>query len=211
VLRRRRGVAVAAQVAAVFALAFAVGALVAALGGSPRVAVADVPGRIAEAQARVSALSARFEVVERGWHHEVAERRFSGQLAYAAPETLVVRITDDTTYPGPEWVANDVDVVIADDVAWSSGPPPCPIASLPACTPEQPRVTAVTSRPPFAESAVPLDIVVPVRSFTDAAPPREIGRAQIAGRRALGVAVTVAQVEPLVDAVTGAGDIPLST
>jgi hypothetical protein len=64
---------------------------------------------------------------------------------------------------------------------------------------------AVTDREPFsAASPVPLELVTPVDSFTLAAAPADLGARTVAGRPAVGVRVTAAQVAPFL-AGLGAG------
>lgn len=199
----RRPLLVAA--AATFLIAGVVGALVAGLTAPPP-AVADIPAQVLAAQGGVDAMSARTEITEHGWHPEVPTRTYEGTLTYHAPERLVLELVDRTDYPTEEWVANDVVDVIDDDVSWSSGPAPCPTAALPSCTPRTPRTTVTTGRAPFAGGGAPLDAIVPVTSFAGSAPPRELGSRTVDGRPAVGVAVTVAQARPVLEAVTGTGN-----
>lgn len=198
----RRPLLVAA--AATFLIAGVVGALVAGLTAPPP-AVADIPAQILAAQGGVDALSARTEITEHGWHPEVPTRTYEGTLTYHAPERLVLDLVDRTDYPTDAWVANNVVHVIDDDVTWSSGPAPCPTAALPSCTPRTPRRTVTTGRAPFAGGGAPLDAIVPVASFVGAAPPRELGARTVDGQPAVGVAVTVAQARPVLEAFTGTG------
>lgn len=196
------------------AAAFAVGVLIGAAlvtddGTAPGpVAAADIPARVAAAQFEVDALSARLEVIERGWHADVPQRRWTGTLAWSAPERLELQLEDDTSYPSPDWVPDDVTLIVDEDRSWTSGPRDCPPDQQPACTVAAPRVELVTGREPFADGAsVPLDLVVPVRSFAGANQPTELGQGSIAGRRTVGVRTTAAQVQPVIDGLRPAGNL----
>ena len=198
-----------APVAAAFVAAVVAGALF--VGVNPRqpvtVTAATLPERVVAAQTRLRTLSATVTVVERGWHPRVPLRRYSGQLRYGAPESLALDLRDATNYPGGRWVPNDVTVVADGDRSWSRGPVPCPSSPQPACAPARPRLDALQGREPFAEAApVPLDLVLPVRSFTLAANPPLLGSRRIDGRAAVGVRTTVAQVQPLLDGLRQVGN-----
>lgn len=181
------------------------------VGGASRdapTAEAALPGRVLRAQEGITSLDARLEIVERGWHRGVPERRFSGRLTYRSPESLALSLRDTTTYPSAAWVHNDVDLVVTADEWWTRGPRDCPVQALPACTPRDPRVRSVRAREPFsAGSPAPLDLVVPVRSFTNSAPPAALDSRRVAGRDTVGVVVSAAQVAPLLDGLRPAGNL----
>jgi hypothetical protein len=171
------------------------------------VAAADIPSRVFEAQSSVVALDAQIIIVERGWHPEVPERNFRGRLSYRAPESLVVVIEDQTTYPSTDWQPNDSTRVVAESMSWESAIQGCPTSGLPDCLVEEPRVQLVEGREPFPDSLpAPLDLIVPVRSFAGAAEPDPIGLEVVNGRQAVGVEVSVAQAQALLDGLTGAGN-----
>ncbi|MDQ3529724.1 MAG: hypothetical protein M3425_07210 [Actinomycetota bacterium] len=198
-----------APVAAAFVAATVAGALF--IGVNPErpvtVAAATLPERIVAAQARLQTLSATVTVVERGWHPRVPRRRYTGQLRYSAPESLALDLRDVTDYPRGGWQSNDTTVVADGGRAWTRGPVPCPSQLQPACAAPRPRVAAVWGREPFDEAApLPLDLVLPVRSFTLAANPPLLGSRRIGGRTAVGLRTTVAQVQPLLDGLRSAGD-----
>lgn len=207
-LRRRRWRGRLGVAAAFVAAALAGAAFVGLDVRSPPGVRAAVPDRVVEAQARLSSLDATVNVVERGWHPAVPERRYTGTLAYRAPESFALALADQTAYPDPGWVPNDVDVVADDDVWWARGPAPCPHEALPDCADPTPRVQAIVGREPFrAASPAPLDLVVPVRSFALAAEPGLLGERSIAGRDALGLVTTAAQVTPVLDGLRQAGTL----
>ncbi len=195
------------------AVAFATGVVVGAvfIGVAVRqpapVAAADIPDRVLAAQSQVTSLRTRLLIVERGWHPEVPERVFTGNITYQAPESLWVEIRDDSSYPTEEWVPNHTRVVVDRDMAWSQSTAACPTEALPGCTPSDPRVKIMTGREPFPEdSPAPLDLIVPVGGFVRAGEPTVIGLRVIDGRRSLGVEVTAAQVAALIDGLTGVGN-----
>lgn len=204
--RRPRWHAARLAPAAAFVLAFCTGALAVGVRGVPPVTAEDLPARVLAAQEALAALDAELEIVERGWHDAVPERRFAGRIRYRAPERLWLELEDLTDYPGPEWVPNDVQIVIDEHRSWSEGPLACPREALPACMPRQPRVRVMEGREPFPEAAQsPLDLVVPVQSFHRASDPEVVGTRRIAGRHAIGAEVTAAQLQPLLDGLRSAG------
>jgi hypothetical protein len=172
------------------------------------VAGADLPDRVAAAQYDVDALAASVTVVEHGWHPDVPERRLTGSLGYRAPETLVLHLEDQTSYPDDQWRANDVDLVVDDDIWWARGPRDCPSTSLPDCTPTEPAVRVVTGREPFAPAApAPLDVVMPVESFALSGAVVELPATDVGDRATLGIATDAAQAAPLLAAYRAAGNL----
>ncbi len=206
---RPRPQLVAVRVAAVFA-AFAVAG--AAFFGLARrdagqVIAADIPSRILDAQRDITTLTADLAVVERGWHPDVPVREYRGSLAYVAPESLRLALADVTGYPGGGWVPNDTDYVASDGVLWWRGPAPCPQELQPGCSPPQPQVTALVAVEPFPDATpLPLDLVVPTASFTGSGMLRPLGEQVVAGREAVGVEVTAAQLDPLLSGLRRAGN-----
>lgn len=171
------------------------------------VAAAGIPDQVLAAQSQVASLTARLNIVERGWHPDVPERVFVGHISYRAPESLWVEISDDTVYPSSTWVPNHVTFVVDEEVAWSRSVARCPTEALPNCTPSEPRLRVTTDREPFPDSLpAPLDLIVPVASFSRAGEPGLLGFKEVDGRRAVGVEVTAAQVAPLVDGLISAGN-----
>jgi hypothetical protein len=206
---RRRRVADLVAVAAAFVAAIVAGGVFIGLDVREPVQVhAQVSDRVVAAQRHVRSLAADVTVVERGWHPLVPVRRYEGRLAYRAPESLSLRLRDRTDYPDGRWVRNDVDVVADGPAWWARGPSPCPVEALPGCADPEPRVQSITGREPFrAATPVPLDLVVPVRSFALGATLARPGTAVVAGREAVGVTTTAAQVQPLLDGLRQAGTL----
>ena len=171
------------------------------------VAAAEIPDQVLAAQGQVTSLTARLHIVERGWHPDVAERVFVGQIAYRAPESLWVEIRDNTAYPSSSWVPNHITFVVDEELAWSRSVAGCPTEALPNCTPSKPRLLNTTDREPFPDAfPAPLDLIVPVTSFSRAGEPGLLGFKEVDGRRAIGVVVTAAQVAPLVEGLISAGN-----
>ncbi len=197
------------RVAAVFVAFALAGAVFIGLARRtpPQVAAADIPALVLEAQRLVPSLTAGIDVIERGWHPDVPERRYTGSVAYRAPEMLTLTLADATAYPNAAWVPNDTELIFAEGDFWSAGPAPCPAELQPGCTPPDPRAMAVTGLEPFPDAfPLPLDLIVPVRSFTRAAAPELLGVQEIEGRAAIVVAVTAGQVDPLLRALRHAGN-----
>ncbi len=171
------------------------------------VTAADVPGRVLQAQRHLTTLTADLAVVERNWHPDLPERRYTGTLAYVAPESIRVALTDVTGYPSDAWVPNHTEYVATEGIVWWRGPAPCPAEAQPGCTPQEPAVTAVVGTEPFpAATPLPLDLVVPARSFDESGMLRPLGSQVIDGRTAVGVRVTVAQLDPLLAGLRRAGN-----
>lgn len=204
------------------AAAFVVGAVCSAIvfagtrDGDRGVAAADIPARVVAAQQSVRSLSATVSIVERGWHADVPSRTFHGRLTYEAPESMTLILSDDTDYPSPAWITDDVALVVDGPTLWRKGPRACPAESQPACTPPAPEVSVVQRREPFADgSPVPLELITPVESFALAGTPATLPGRTIGGRDALGVVVTAGQVDALLDGLRPAGNLrevhPLDT
>lgn len=171
------------------------------------VAAADLPDQVLAAQSLVTSLTANLQVVERGWHPDVPERRFTGTISYEAPETLWVEIRDETAYPSSNWVPNHVRFVVDEELAWSQSVAGCPTEALPDCTPSEPRVQVTTHREPFPDAfPAPLDLIVPAAGFSRAGEPDVLGFKEIDGRGAVGVEVSAAQTAALLDGLISAGN-----
>lgn len=168
-------------------LAFAVlGAALVGLTRPAAVSAAGVPAQVVAAQSSLDALTAALAVTEHGTVE--GRRTWAGTLAYRAPESLAVRLEDRADRA--RWAA----VVLRPDIAWEASGRGGAVSG-----------TAVEGLEPFAEGAA-FEAVLPVRSMVLAATPEDLGRRRIDGREALGIAVSVAQLAPFLDAVRpGAG------
>lgn len=198
-VRRRQPTAlVAAAVFVVAALSAALAVRLAAPEG-PAPALADVGQRIVGAQDAVATLDASLSLVERGAHPDVPERRYRGTLRYRAPERLWLHLEDRTQLP-PGWPTNDVDVVVVDGTAWSTGHRGCPVDLQPACL-DGGTTRTVEGLAPFAPDwLAPLELIVPADGFLVAAATtaREAGGELV-------VETTVARVHRVVEGIGAAG------
>lgn len=171
------------------------------------IAAADVPERVLASQSLVTSLEADLRVVERGWHPEVTERVYDGQIVFRSPETFTVEFQDQTSYPSSEWVPNHSIRVVAEETEWSRSVAGCPTEALPECTPPEPRLEMIINREPFPVASVSaLDVVVPVGGFVPAAEPALIGPGQVAGREAIGLRATAAQLSGMIEGLIGRGN-----
>ena len=204
--RRERSTLFAAAAALIAGIL--IGANLVGIGGEgpEPVAAATLPERVVAAQGAVDGLHEELRLVERGWHPAVPERTYTGTLDYRAPESLRLHWRDGTDYPAGGWPANDVDLR-TDGRSWrATGLADCPSPSQPCGG--RPRTRAVTGRPPFADvDPVPLELIVPVRSFTRLDTAAVTGEGEVAGRRTVEVRLGAAQVGPLLDGLAPAGNL----
>lgn len=202
---RSRRWLVAAVAAAV--VGFVSGAVFVGVAREPEspVAALDVTGAVLESQRAVTQLSAHVSIVERGWHPEVPVRMYQGDIRYASPESLALQLDDRTVYPDAMWPDSDVTVVSDGPVGWTRAHRSCPRASVPECLAEEPVVRSTVAREPFPDaSPLPLDVIVPVKSFLRGNDV-DVETATVNGRDAVGMTVEVAQVRPLLDGFFGDG------
>jgi hypothetical protein len=175
--------------------------------GDSDVAAADLSGPVLSAQRRVDSLVAQVRVTERGWHPDVPVRTYTGRIDYRAPESIAIDLIDGTQYPSRAWKPNNVTTVVNQGTDWRSGPAACPRESQPSCTPTAPRVLGTADREPFPDpTPAPLDLVVPVRSLAGGGDQTILGERAIAGRSAIGVKVTAAQIDPLLTGLLETGN-----
>lgn len=194
------------RAAAVFLVAFAMGAAAIGLRGPRQVGAVELSQLVHAGQHRVQSLHAQVTVEEYGWHPDVPDRTHVGTIVYDAPESLALQLRDQTVYPTDDWRPNDVTVVVDDTTAWSRARTGCPMAALPECQPASPRTTVVTGREPYDPAEpVPLDLVVPVASFGTATTASDAVAVTVDGRRAVEVAIPVAQLQPMLDGILAVG------
>lgn len=193
------------SIAAVAMVGIVVGALIGGLGTRLDIGQAQDLGELFHnAATDLEGLSADVLVVERGMHPSIPERVYIGNIDYAAPEQLSVRLIDTTRYPNPEWVANDVQLTFSNGDLVAVAGSPCPVAALPGCLVD-PATRAVRDQPPFDDGVLlPLEIAGPGRSLTRPGGIEVLGTTDIDGIPAIQVRSTVAAVE-LIDAITDHG------
>jgi Putative zinc-finger len=197
--RPRRPLVVAAALAAIAGMA--AGVAFVGLGPEPRSpAAADLPDRVLAAQAGIESLDAGFQLVEGGVPGDHWERRLEGRLVYEAPESLALTLRERGSTDA------NTQLVVNGDRWWQSTVRACsPRPDWTGCPDAARRwIRSVRGREPFSESSpVPLELINPVDGFTPAAStPAGLGTRTIAGRRAVGVAVTAAQMGPFLDGLS---------
>lgn len=178
------------------------------LDSEPQVAGAqEISRRVLAAARELDTYRATFEIIERGWHPDVQERRFRADVWYRAPESLRMRVRDRTAYPPGPWPANDVDLIATPSRSWIREPYACPPEALPGCavgtgTDEM----RVVNRQPFdGTSTAPGDIVVPLETLAAADAFTVEGTATVAERRAYRIQLSYLEAFPLVDALQAGG------
>jgi hypothetical protein len=195
----RRPLALAA--AAVFVVAAVAAALAVRPGGplEPAPALADVGEEVLLAQQDVLSLDATLTLVEWGAHPDVPVRRYEGTLRYQAPERLWLHLEDRTSSP-VGFPANDLDLVVNDGTAWSTGLRACPVGEQPACL-GAPEHRVVSGLAPFAADWVaPLDLVIPASAFL---PGADVIAAEVDG--AVVIDTTVARLQRTIGGLHAAG------
>ena len=152
----------------------------------------------------VESLGAEVLVVERGWHPLVEERVYVGSVAYTAPEEIEISLVDTTSYPGAEWLPNDLLVRYADGEFLSVASAPCPVAALPGCL-SPPTAAGVGDLRPFDDGVIsPLSIVGPGRILNRWGGVEVIGAPSLGDRPTIQIESTVAAAEQ-VQALTELG------
>lgn len=162
----------------------------------------EIVAGIRAAATHLSAYRATFEIEERGWHEEVALRTLRAEVSFAAPESFSLHIKDLTTYPGPRWSNNDVDLIADANRWWIREPSTCPIAALPECADAQEtgvEERTIVGRQPFdGTSSLPTDIVLPLETIASAAAFEVVGTGRVLGRSAHRVELPYRAAVPLV-------------
>jgi len=192
------------MVAAVVAALIVAGASIPGVDRPPDVASADEVGDGIRAAARsIDTYRATYELVERGWHPLVRERRFHAEVSYAAPDRMRLVVRDITLYPGRTgWPRNDVDLVANASGWWLREPLDCPPATLPGCGPERPVERAVVHRQPFDGSTpVPTDLVLPLESVAGSDAVTVVGVERVRGRDAVHVRIPYLQAQGLISSL----------
>jgi hypothetical protein len=205
--RRRLWPRLTVPLAATFLAGVLLGAAIVVVNRPAEVVAADLRARVLDAQRTLESLQADVRIVERGWHPAVPTRTFRGTLRYRAPESVGLHLVDETRYPSFRWRANNTDLVIAEGRWWSHGPGACPVQLQPGCALNQPRLRGLERREPFSEdSPAPLDVVLPARSFSAPTGTTQLQTGTVAGRSAIGLRATVAEVTPILAGLRSVGN-----
>lgn len=204
-LSRARPVTWWRSAVAVAVVGILVGALVGVLGTRfDRVIAQDLNERFHEASPSVEGVEADLVIVERGWHLDVPERVYTGSLKYSAPESLAIILDDTTSYPGTEWIPNDITLVTADGDLTSTAMSRCPVAALPGCLGPA-STTAIRDQRPFDDSVlIPLEALGPGGGFASWSGIDVVGTPELEGRSTIQIETTVAAVD-LIGAITSRG------
>jgi anti-sigma factor RsiW len=198
-----------------YAAAFAAGVLVASLllgglpglrrGPSPALAT-EIPDDIAAATTQVTSYRATFDIVERNFDPRVPERRLTATVAFRSPERFRATVTDRTGYPSEAWIPNDFVLAINGSRWLLDAPRTCPREALAGCTVVGRDVQAVVGRAPFEnDTALPTDIVLPVRTLVDVGRVDVVDETSVLGRDAVVVALDYHDATPLFGYLHAAG------
>lgn len=208
VLRRRRewGRAAAAFAAGVVVAAVVAGGLPGVRRGPSPALATEIPRSIARASTEVTSYRASFRVVEHGFRRSVPRRTFLVEVGFRAPERFRVQVHDRTIYPGDAWPRNDMVLTIDGDRWRLDAPRGCPREALPACAPAGRDVRVLRGRPPFdAESALPTDVILPVRSLAGTSRVRVVGETELLDREAVVIELKHRDAASLFDSLQPAG------
>jgi hypothetical protein len=188
-----------------FAAAFLSGALAAAVAvggllprGPQAVLAAEIPGRIAEASKEITAYTATLRITELNFRPEVPVRRFETLVTFRAPEQFWAVTRDLTDYPFPGWPANNLTLEVDRDRWRLEAPRTCPRQALPTCPSAGQEVREVRGREPFdADTILPTDIILPLRTLAGADRVDVVGTARLAGRDVVQVRMRYRDAQPL--------------
>jgi hypothetical protein len=196
--RRIREIALAVAAGAVVGFVLTAGGLISPRSSSTAALAEEVPKDLVRAAADLQAYRATFHISELDWTRAVPHRTFVARLAFRAPESFSVRVTDTTPYPSDAWPRNDLRLV-TDGRTWTvAGPNPCPRAALPACPEAAPMVRSIVRRVPFdAGSPMPTDVIVPMTVLAASDRVDVLGPDEVGGRPAIMVRLTYQDATPL--------------
>ena len=152
----------------------------------------------ARGPARLETLAADVRIVERGWNPDVPARHVpAGRCDTRRPSRSGSGSRTRPVAPRRSWRANDTDLVITEGRWWSPGRAPALCSSSPGARSTSRACRARTSRAVRGDSAAPLDMVLPARSFSVPTGTTRLRTATMAGRSAIGLRTTVAEVTPI--------------
>ncbi|HEX2295122.1 MAG TPA: anti-sigma factor [Actinomycetota bacterium] len=197
----------AATVGAAAAAALLLGASLPWGEGARDVAAAsEIRDGVREAALGLEAYDARFEIVERGWHPLVRERRMTARVRFEAPERFRLEVRDLTPYPEGKWPRNDATVVANGRAWWIAETTSCPTAALPECSLVVRERRGIAGRQPFdGTTALPTDIVVPLETIASSGAFEVSSRAEVLGRRAHRIVLDYRSALPLVTSIQAGG------
>ena len=179
-------------------------------GGPAEIALAsDIVREVSSAARALDNYKATISVIERGWHRRVPVRRFDASLAFSAPESFRLRITDLTDYPSTgEWRPQNVLLVANPRAWWIEEPPTCPAAALrPRCDlpDELDRRSLVERRPFDGTIGLPTDIVLPLKTLSTTSGLTVEGLDTVAGRSTYRISLPYRRALPLIASLQAGG------
>lgn len=177
-------------------------------GQSPRdvAAATEITNGVRAAARTLDAYDARFEIVERGWHPDVPERRMTARVRFEAPERFRLEVRDTTVYPPGRWPRNDSTVIANGHRWWIEETTSCPTAALPACSIVARERRGIAGRQPFdGTTALPTDIVVPLETIASSGGFDVSDRETVLGRRAHRIVLDYGRALPLVTSIQAGG------
>ncbi|MBW3594733.1 MAG: zf-HC2 domain-containing protein [Actinobacteria bacterium] len=205
--RERRSLVRTAVAAAVITTLVLSGALL-PWRSEPDIAIAsEITRAVQSAASEVGSYHAEFDIRERGWNDDIAERHFTAEIWFSAPERLRMEVRDLTPYPGPGWPSNDATLVATPDTWWLRETASCPAPALPGCAvPPEPEIRALRNRQPFdGSTALPTDLVLPLETLADTEGLSVVGRDVLRDRDAHHVVLQQWQAAPLLESLQVAG------
>jgi hypothetical protein len=158
----------------------------------------DIPRRLVAAAEGLEGYRATFDIAELHWTRAVPRRSFVASIAFRAPESFRVDVTDTTAYPSPGWPRNDLELR-SNGQAWvATGPNACPRQELPACPGSGPIRRVVSGRAPFdASTAMPTDVIVPMTVLAASERVKVLGPDTVNGHPAIAVQLAYQDATPL--------------
>jgi Putative zinc-finger len=168
----------------------------------------QIVSRVKNAARSLTSYRASYEITERGWHDDVAQRTFVADVWFGAPERYRLDLRDLTPYPEADrWPRNDVEIVSAPGRWWIHEPFSCPVEALPDCAvAAEDSVRSIVGRAPFdGATALPTDLILPLETLAGAGGFEVNGLQSIAGRNAYRIDLAYRQARPLIAAVQAGG------
>jgi len=167
----------------------------------------EITRAVRSAAADITSYHATFDVIERGWHPRIEQRRLTAEVWFEAPERLRMEITDHTDYPGRTWPTNDATLIATPRAWWLQETASCPTPALPGCeVPPHAETRALERRQPFdGSTALPTDLILPLETLAQEEGLDVVGPDLVDGRAAHHVVLQQWQARPLIDSLQIAG------